>query len=110
MKNFDPVRSAEGQQHLEHRRLAVAHGWFNIVNGLWPLLSMRSFERVTGPKVDRWLVRTVAGLMVGNGVTQLAAAGSPEGLRAARLLGQATAGTLAAVDLVYAPRGRISRL
>jgi hypothetical protein len=27
---------------------------------------MRSFEAVSGPKVDRWLVETVAGLMVVN--------------------------------------------
>ena len=90
--------------------LSRAHGLFNVVGGVWPLVSMRSFERVTGPKADRWLVRTVAGLMVVNGVTQLAAGSAPEALRLSRRLGQGTAATLAAIDLAYAPPGRISKV
>lgn len=35
---------------------AKAPGLFTIVGGLWPLLSMRTFEAVTGPEADRWLV------------------------------------------------------
>lgn len=95
---------------MQARQLAKAHGLFNVVGGVWPLVSMRTFEAVLGPKVDRWLVRTVAGLMVVNGVTQLQAGSSPEGLRLARLLGQGTAATLAAIDLTYAPPGRISKI
>lgn len=90
--------------------LAKAHGSFNLVSGLWPLVSMGTFERVTGPKVDGWLVRTVAGLLVSTGVAQLAVGSSPDGLKVARLLGQGTAVTLGVVDLVYASRGRISRV
>ena len=94
---------------MDQARLARAHGVFNVVNGLWPLLHMRSFERVTGPKADHWLVHTVGGLLVANGLVQLAAT-SPEGLRLARMVGTHTAGVLAAVDLANAPRGRISRI
>jgi hypothetical protein len=94
---------------LEASALARAHGVFNVLGGLWPLVSMRSFEAVLGPKVDHWLVRTVAGLMVTNGAVQLMAEG-PDGLRAARRLGIGTALTLGAIDAVYAPKGRISRV
>ena len=90
--------------------LAKAHGLFNVVSGGWPLVSMRTFERVTGPKVDSWLVRTVAGLLVSVGVAQLAAGDSPDGLKVARLLGQGTAVTLGVVDVVYASTGRISKV
>ncbi len=90
--------------------LARAHGAFNILGGLWPLLHMRSFEAVTGPKVDRWLVRTVAGLMVANGSVQVGASGSGEGVVQAGRIGVGTAAVLAAIDLTYAPRGRISRV
>jgi hypothetical protein len=35
--------------------LARAHGVFNIVGGLWPMVNARSFEAVFGRKEDRWL-------------------------------------------------------
>ncbi len=91
-------------------RLAKAHGVFNVVTGVWPLVSMSTFERVTGPKIDGWLVRTVGGMLVSTGLAQLAAGDSPDGLRVARLLGQGTAATLGVVDVVYASKGRISKV
>jgi hypothetical protein len=90
--------------------LARAHGVFNLLGGVWPLVHMSSFERVLGPKVDTWLVKTVAGLLVTVGVSQLEATGSPDAVAAARTIGAGTAGTLLAVDLAYAPSGRISRV
>lgn len=87
--------------------LARAHGLFNIAGGLWPLLHLPSFEKVFGAKTDRWLERTVAGLLVGIGWTQIRAASTPGGADHARRLGMATAATLLAVDLAYVPTGRI---
>jgi hypothetical protein len=89
-------------------RLARAHGTFNAVSGLWPILHMRSFEWLLGPKVDRWLVHTVAGLLVSNGLVQLTAARSDEAQSLARRLGLGTAATLAVIDVVYVTRRRIS--
>jgi hypothetical protein len=91
-------------------RLARGHGAFNIATGLWPLVHMRSFELVLGPKTDRWLVRTIAGLLVGNGLVQFVAPGSQERVAQARLLGLSTAGTLLVADLYYVAIGRISRV
>jgi hypothetical protein len=53
--------------------VAVAHGVFNVVGGLWPLVHLRSFEWVFGPKTDVWLQRTTGGLLVSAGLAQLAA-------------------------------------
>ncbi|MEE2033421.1 hypothetical protein [Rhodococcus chondri] len=89
--------------------LARTHGLFNVVGGLWPLLHRRSFEALFGPKQDRWLMYTVAGLLVGNGMVQLKAEDTLEGRRHARRVGVATAATLLAVDLVYVPAGRIPK-
>jgi hypothetical protein len=86
--------------------MAKAHGAFNIVGGLWPLLHLRSFEAVFGPKVDRWLEYTVAGLLTSVGYAQWKA-GTPEDWPQARRLGVATATTLLVIDLIYVPRGRI---
>src|SRR4051812_24670797 len=89
--------------------LAKLQGSFNIINGLWPLVQMRSFEAVSGPKTDKWLVQTVSGLLITVGMEQLRAASRPEGEPAAKRLGIGTAATLAAIDLVYAVKGRISK-
>jgi hypothetical protein len=90
--------------------LARAHGVANLAGGLWPLLHLRSFEMVFGPKTDRWLVRTVAGLLIVNGITQLATSSSTGSMRQARLLGVGTAAVLAAVDMIYVSAGQISKM
>lgn len=91
------------------RRLAQAQGAFNMLGGLWPLLSIRTFEAVYGPKVDRWLEYTVGGLLTTVGAAQLMSRDADQ-LRVARLLGIGTAATLLVVDLTYVPKGRISRM
>ncbi|WAL63938.1 hypothetical protein ORV05_23465 [Amycolatopsis cynarae] len=89
--------------------LTRTHGTFNLVGGLWPLIGRRSFERVFGRKADRWLQQTVAGLLVAVGWAQFSAAETKEGRRLARRLGLGTAAALLAIDLRYAPSGRIPR-
>lgn len=88
--------------------MAKVHGAFNIAGGLWPLLHLRSFEAFFGPKVDRWLVYTVAGLLTSIGYAQ-ARASAPQESTQARRLGLATATTLLVVDVVYVARGRLRR-
>jgi hypothetical protein len=39
--------------------VALVQGIYFLVTGIWPLLSMRTFLAVTGPKTDLWLVKTV---------------------------------------------------
>lgn len=53
-------------------KLIALHGGYYIATGLWPLVSRRTFERVTGPKRDFWLAQTVAVLVasVGAGLAQ----------------------------------------
>jgi|RhiMetdeSRZDD1v2_1073273.scaffolds.fasta_scaffold1275505_2 hypothetical protein len=90
--------------------LGRAQGVANLVGGLWPLVHLRSFEMVFGPKTDRWLVKTVAGLLIVNGVTQLTTSSTAIGVGQARRLGLGTAAVLAAIDLVYVPARRISKM
>ena len=89
------------------RSVALAQTAYYLPTSIWPILHIRSFEWITGPKVDRWLVKTVAGL--------IGMAGSTIGLAAARdritpeieWLGIGSALTLATIDLVYVRRRRI---
>jgi hypothetical protein len=39
--------------------VALIQGIYFLVTGIWPLLSMRTFLAITGPKTDLWLVKTV---------------------------------------------------
>jgi hypothetical protein len=87
--------------------VAIGQGDFYLVTGIWPLLSIRSFEWVTGPKRDRWLVKTVGVLIaVIGGVTALAGHRKRVTPEIALLAGGSAAG-LAAIDVVYVRRGRI---
>src|SRR5437763_430768 len=45
------------------RGVAWVQGLYYLVTGLWPLLSIGTFQLVTGPKRDLWLVKT-AGLLI----------------------------------------------
>ncbi|MFI8965816.1 hypothetical protein ACIGO8_27320 [Streptomyces sp. NPDC053493] len=88
--------------------VARAQGLFNLVGGGWPLLHLRSFEWVFGPKPRyEWLQRTTAGLLATAGWSMLFSSAAPPAVRQARRTGLGTAVTLLAVDLVYVPRGRI---
>ena len=93
------------------RRLALAQGAYYLVSGLWPLVSMRTFELVTGPKVDRWLVRMV-GLLAATigGVLTVRAVRDTPAQRPDPVLAATSAVAFAAVDVFYALRGRISRV
>lgn len=53
------------------RTALFIQGIFYILTGLWPFISMRSFEAVTGPKVDKWLLKTVSVLIICSGIIML---------------------------------------
>lgn len=90
--------------------IARVQGVFNVLNGLWPLVHIRSFEAVFGPKTDKWLVRTVGGLLLVNGIAQLLAGRAGAQVQHAKRLGMGTAATLTAVDLIYVGNGTLSKM
>jgi hypothetical protein len=81
---------------------------FYVVTGLWPLLSLRTFEQVTGPKTDRWLVKTVAVLVTVIGMVLLVAGRRRRVSDEVVLLAAGSAAGLACIDSVYSLRGRIA--
>jgi len=92
------------------RSLARAQANFYLISGAWPLLSRRTFEKLTGPKQDFWLAQTVGALIVVTGATLIAAAEDQRTLNstAVRTLAIGSALSLAAVDVVFVARRRIS--
>lgn len=90
------------------RQVALRHGLFWVGSGLWPIVHLKSFERVTGPKPEGWLVKTVGGLIAVVGSTLMAAAVRNRITPEIRGLAVGSALTLAAVDVVYPLKRRIS--
>jgi hypothetical protein len=86
---------------MNRRRLAAGQGVYFLLTGVWPLVHMRSFLAVTGPKRDLWLVRTVGALIAVTGVTLLRAAQTDRVTQEIALLAGSTAAALGAVDVIY---------
>jgi hypothetical protein len=84
--------------------VAMAQGLLYVLTGLWPLVSMGTFLKVTGPKTDLWLVKTVGAVVLVVGAALLLA-----GLRRSvspeiALVAVGCAAALTAVDLAYVAR------
>jgi hypothetical protein len=75
-------------------------GGYYLATGLWPLFNIESFQAVTGPKTDLWLVRTVGVLVAAVALALLVAAWRPPSPEAAVLAAAAALG-LTAIDVVY---------
>ena len=85
---------------MRHPRPGTVQATYYAVTGVWPLLSYRSFEVVTGRKREPWLVKTVGLLLV---VVASVLAADPDGqTTGARRLGVGTAAALLVVDVWYA--------
>jgi hypothetical protein len=46
-----------------HGSVALVQGLYFLMTGLWPLVSIGTFQQVTGPKINLWLVNTVGVLV-----------------------------------------------
>ena len=90
--------------------LALAQGAYYAVFGAWPLFQLRSFEKVTGPKLEGWLTKGVGACWLNVGI-HLIEAGRHGGRvrRDVRGLAMRMAATFAFFDFHYAGlRRRIS--
>ena len=89
-------------------RLARLQAIFYVVTGIWPFVSMRTFEAVTGPKVDRWLVKTVGALVAVIGSALALASRRRQFAPEVVLVAAGSAAALATIDTVYVAKRRIS--
>jgi hypothetical protein len=94
-------------QTNESTLIALLHALYFAIGGLWSVLHRRSFEAVSGPKVDYWLVRTVGGLLTAVGMVLASAALRGRVTAEIRWLAIGTSGVLTAIDVVYTARRRI---
>jgi hypothetical protein len=88
-------------------RVPQLHALYFGIGGLWSVVGKRSFQAISGPKADYWLVRTVGGLLtvVGAVIAMADVRGriTPE----IRWLAIGTSAVLTVIDVVYTARNRI---
>jgi hypothetical protein len=90
--------------------VATIQGAYYLATGLWPLVSRRSFEAVTGPKNDFWLVETL-GLLISAVGSALLVSSTRERLSPeTAALGVTCAAALGGAGGFFALQGRISKI
>lgn len=109
LRHSKMARQSHARQPLRFRNgVALLQGLFYLVTGVWPLLHIQSFLKVTGPKTDVWLVKTLGVLISVIGAV-LGKAGVQRAVNSEMtLLGVGSAAGLTAIDVIYVARRRIS--
>jgi hypothetical protein len=110
-----PRRSGQNPRHLRvprptRGRIASLQGAYFLATGIWPLVSPKTFEQVTGRKPDFWLAQTVGALVASIGGVLLLGARRRRVDLELEVLGGASAAGLAAIDVIFFLRGRIAKV
>jgi hypothetical protein len=90
------------------QRVALFQGAYYFLTGAWSLVSIGSFQRLTGPKTDLWLVKTVGALVSVVGVTLALSSSRRRPTMEATMVGGGSALALGAVEAIYVAQRRIS--
>jgi hypothetical protein len=88
--------------------LLFAQGAYFAATGIWSIVDAESFQKVTGPKTDVWLVKTVGVLVTCIGGVLMAAARRRRVTPEISALAISSAVGLTVVDVVYTLKKRIS--
>jgi len=90
--------------------LLLAQGVYYVASGVWPVLHIRSFLIVTGPKTDLWLVKTVGVLITVIGATLILAGAWRQTTVEIFVLAVGSQLALTAVDVIYVAKKVIDRI
>lgn len=96
------------QATTAERALAWGQGAYYVATGVWPIVHLRSFEAITGPKPEGWLVKTVGALVAVVGGALWRGAARKKISSDLKLIAAGAAAALAIVDIVYPAKRRIS--
>ncbi len=93
---------------LIQRYVSLDQGFCYLITGLWPLFGVGTFQRVTGPKIDLWLVKMVGVLTSVIGAVILMAGLRRTAGPKVTWLAVVSAVGFAAIDTVHVARRSIS--
>jgi len=82
----------------------LVQGLYYLATGIWPIVDIASFQAITGPKYETWLVRTVGLVIAIVGLTLLIAARKQRAGASTAVLAIGTAVALALVDIIFTIR------
>jgi hypothetical protein len=85
-------------------------GLYYFISGIWPLLSIASFQIVTGPKADIWLVKTVGSLLMVTGLVLIMVAIRRRTSLEIIILAIGNAFALTVIEVIYWSDGTISAI
>ena len=89
------------------RYLIIAHGLYLTIGGLWPLFYLQGFEAVTGPKVEDFLVRTIALILLLTAVVLFLQLRKPKAEQSAIAMAAGVSFILGLVGIITAAGGWI---
>jgi hypothetical protein len=92
------------------RYLLIFQEAYYLATGIWPLFHIESFEAVTGPKTDDWLVQTVGVLAACIGATLLFSSTRRPLSRETLVLSATSAAGFLGVDVVFVATATISQI
>lgn len=104
------LRRKKTPAHDEASLVWIVQGLYYVITGIWSLVGVRSFQEVTGPKVDIWLLKTVGVLVTIIGGVLISAGLRRERTPEVTALSIGSAAALAGVSTWYPLRGRISKV
>lgn len=90
--------------------LSIAQGIYFLLTGVWALVSIDTFQKVTGPKVDLWLVKTVGVIVTVIGAVLIMAGVRGKVTAEIIVLAIGNAFALAAIDVYYVSKKVISKI
>ena len=93
---------------MKFKVLIYSQGVYTLLTAVWPLVDIQSFMRVTGPKTDIWLVKTVGAILIPISITLMSYAWIKTDKRPALLLGMLTCISFIVIDFYYASADVIS--
>ena len=85
-----------------YKLVLISHAAYIFITGVWPILDIKSFMAVTGPKTDIWLVKTVGALLIPVSLSMLSYLHFKSPKLPAIILGAGTAISFVSIDLYYA--------
>ena len=91
---------------MNRSHILLAQAIYYFITGLWPVVDIVSFMKVTGPKTDMWLVKMVGLLTLAIAITLFSS--YKEASRTVTTLSIASAIAYATIDISYFINGTIS--